>query len=328
MENRIYSRIVSTGSALPKYCMTNADLAAKLAKEGVETSDEWIKSRTGIESRYIATGDETTTSLAVAAALQTLERGNREPADVDLIVVATTTPDGIFPSVACKVQGKLHCHNAGAFDLQAVCSGFVYGLALGDSLIRGGQLRTVLVIGSEVISGLMDWKDRGTCVLFGDGAGAVLLERSLKPGILDWELKADGEKGSDVLAAAAQIKDGQILGHPYLTMDGKAVYKAAIDKMTSSARELFKKARISSKDLDLYIPHQANIRIMNQVAEKLEIPKDVMMVTLDSHGNTSAASVPLALNQAVDEGRVKRDDLVLLQGVGGGFTWGSVLLRY
>ncbi|MCD8338724.1 MAG: ketoacyl-ACP synthase III [Burkholderiales bacterium] len=328
MENKIYSRIVSTGRKLPKNCVTNTQLAERLAKEGIETSDEWIRTRTGIESRYFASGDETTTSLGAEAARQALTRGSYDPKDVDLIIVATTTPDGVFPSVACRIQAVLGCTNAGAFDIQAVCSGFVYGLSIADGLIRAGQLNTILVVGSETFSGLLDWSDRGTCVLFGDGAGAVLLTRAQQPGILDWELKADGTKGESILAVTGHIRNGKVYGDPYIRMDGKGVFKAAIESMTSSAKSVLSKAGVSPKDLSLFIPHQANLRIMKVVAEKLGVSPDVMMVSVDSHGNTSAASVPLALDKAVEDGRIKRGDLVLLQGVGGGFTWGSVLLKY
>lgn len=328
MSQDFFSRIASTGSALPKKVVSNDELAAELSKFGVETSDEWIRTRTGIEQRYLADKTESTTGLAVQAAKRALESGGFTPDEIDLIIVATTTPDSVFPSTACQVQALLGASGAGAFDIQAVCSGFVYALSIADSMIRAGSARRVLVIGAETLSRVLDWKDRTTCVLFGDGAGAAVLERSSAAGILATEIKADGTRGVHVLAADSHIDGGQVVGDPFIRMDGRLVFKAAIEKMTESANNLLDKANLGANDIDLFIPHQANIRIMNMVREKLGINEDRMMVTVNTHGNTSAASVPLALDKANRSGRLKRGDLVLLQGVGGGFTWASALLKF
>lgn len=328
MSQEVFSRIASTGSALPKRAVSNEELAAELAKLGVETSDEWIRTRTGIEQRYLAGKDESTTALAAEAAKKALEAGGFTPDEIDLIIVATTTPDSVFPSTACQVQALLGASGAGAFDIQAVCSGFVYGLATADALIRAGSAERVLVIGAETLSRVLDWKDRTTCVLFGDGAGAAVLERSSEPGILAAEMKADGTRGVHVLAADSHIDGGKVVGDPFIRMDGRLVFKAAIEKMTESANNLLAKANLGPNDVDLFIPHQANIRIMTMVREKLGIAEDRLMVTVNTHGNTSAASVPLALDKANRSGRLKRGDIVLLQGVGGGFTWASALLKF
>ena len=313
MSENCFSRIASTGSFLPKRAVSNEELAQDLAKIGVETSDEWIRTRTGIEQRYLASGEESTTYLASEAAKQALEAGGFSPDEIDLIIVATTTPDSVFPSTACQVQAILGASGAGAFDIQAVCSGFAYALSIADSM---------------TLSRVLDWKDRTTCVLFGDGAGAVVLEKSDEPGILASELKADGTRGVHVLAADSHIDGGKVVGDPFIRMDGRLVFKAAVEKMTESARNVLTKANLATNDVDLYIPHQANLRIMNMVREKLGIDEEHLMISVNQHGNTSAASVPLALDKAHRSGRLKRGDLVLLQGVGGGFTWASVLLKF
>lgn len=328
MEQTIFSKILSTGSALPKNCVSNEELAERLRQKGVETSDEWIRTRTGIEQRYLVSEDETTVTLAAEAARSALAKTDLKPEDIDLIIVATTTPDNIFPSCACQVQAALGCSNSAAFDLQAVCSGFAYSLCTADAMIKSGSFKRVLVIGSEVLSRILDWQDRTTCVLFGDGAGAVILEAASEPGILSYKMKADGALGEKVLRADGRIDDGKIVGNPYIFMDGRAVFKAAVEKMTESGKEVLEKAGLTASDVALFVPHQANLRIMNMVAEKLGINKDNMMISVNSHGNTSAASIPLALDKAVSSGRIKRGDVVLLQGVGGGFTWASVLLKY
>lgn len=324
-----YSKIIATGRAFPEKATTNEELAQRLAKIGVETSDEWITTRTGIKQRYLVEEGSglTTSNLAAKAARQALERAQMKPEDVDFIIVATTTPDHIFPSTACSVQKELGCRNAAAFDVQAVCSGFVYSLTVADALIRSGSAQRILVIGSEVLSRLLDWKDRTTCVLFGDGAGAVLLEASDTPGILGSALGADGNFGPGTLAVDARVKNGEIVGDPFIRMDGKTVFRLAVEKLSESAEAVLKKAGIAPDQVDLFVPHQANLRIMSMVAKKLHIDPSKMMISLDKHGNTSAASVPLSLDKAITDGRVGPGSLVLLQGVGGGFTWGSVLLR-
>ncbi len=325
----MFSQLVSTGSALPKNAVSNEELARRLSEIGVETSDEWITERTGIKQRYLADGEPgiSTTELAVRAARKALEKGGLVPSEIDMIIVATTTPDKLFPSTACQVQAALGCTGAAAFDIQAVCSGFVYAMSLADSLIRSGAKRCVLVIGSEMLSRILDWKDRTTCVLFGDGAGAAILRASEEPGILATELGADGSFGSDVLAVDARLEQGSVVGDPFIRMDGRTVFRMAVEKLSSGALSVLEKSGFRPEDVDLYIPHQANLRIMKMVAHKLGIPEERMMVSVDTHGNTSAASVPLSLDKAVQSGRIRKGSLVLLQGVGGGFTWGSVLLR-
>lgn len=328
MEQTIFSRILSTGSALPKKCVSNEELAERLKTEGVETSNAWIQTRTGIEQRYLVSEGESTVSLAIEAAESALSKTNLSAEDIDLIIVATTTPDNIFPSCACQVQAALGCTNAAAFDLQAVCSGFAYSLCTADSMIKSGNFKRALIIGSEALSRILDWQDRTTCVLFGDGAGAVILEASSEPGILSYTMKADGALGEKVLRADARIENGRVVGNPYIFMNGKAVFKAAVEKMTESGKEVLAKAGLKSSDVALFVPHQANLRIMNMVTEKLEINPENMMISVNTHGNTSAASIPLALDKAVTSGRIKRGDILLLQGVGGGFTWASVLVKY
>ena len=318
----IHARITGTGSYLPDKVVTNKDLEAK-----VETSDEWIVSRTGIRERRIAADGQFTSDLALHAARCALESAGRTPADVDLIVLATSTPDMVFPSSACLLQAKLGVKRGAAFDVQAVCTGFVYALATADLFVRSGRHRCALVVGAEIFSRILDWNDRGTCVLFGDGAGAVVLEASDKPGILSSHLYADGSYAG-ILNTPGQVCGGAIQGDPTLKMDGGAVFKLAVRVLEESAREALAANGMEVSDLDAYIPHQANVRIISHVARKLGLPESKCIVTVDRHANTSAASVPLALDVAVRDGRVRPGHHVLLQGVGGGFTWGSVLLRY
>lgn len=322
-----YAKIVGHGSALPKSAISNHELAEKLAKQGVETSDEWIQSRTGIRQRYIAEEGVKTSDLAVQAAHKALQSAALSANDIDLIIVATTTPDMIFPSTACIVQAKLGMTNhAMAFDVQAVCSGFVYAMTVADSLIRGGNAKRALVIGAETFTHILDWQDRGTCVLFGDGAGAVILEASQKPGILATQLNADGEF-EKILHVPARVSHGTVLGDPFMRMDGQAVFKKAVSLLERSALDVCEKAGISHEEIDWFVPHQANLRIINALGRKLGLSDDRVVVTVDKHANTSAASVPLAFDEACRDGRIKDGQLVLLQGVGGGFTWGSVLVR-
>lgn len=321
------SRITGTGTYLPPRRVTNAELAAQLAADGIETSDDWIVARTGIHARHFAEPDVPSSDLAVEAARQALAAAKLGAGQIDLIIVATSTPDMVFPSTACIVQRKLGIHGCPAFDVQAVCSGFVYALAVADSMVRSGVASKALVIGAEVFSRILDFKDRTTCVLFGDGAGAVVLEASGTPGILATELHADG-RYTDVLCTPGTVAAGQVLGSPLLTMDGQAVFKLAIGALEGVARSVLEKAGRTESDIDWLIPHQANIRIMHGMAKKLKLPLDKLIVTLDEHGNTSAASVPMALDVAVRAGKVQRGDTVLLEGVGGGFTWGAVLLDF
>ena len=324
---RIYSRILGTGSYLPEKRLTNADLAAELAQQGVETSDEWIVERTGIRSRHFAADNQGSSDLATEAARKALAAAGISADDLDLIIVATSTPDMVFPSVATMVQHKLGTAGCPAFDVQAVCSGFIYALTIADSMIQSGSAKRALVIGSEVFSRILDFKDRTTCVLFGDGAGAVVLEASEKPGILATDLHADG-KHKDILCVPGHVNKGGILGDPVLKMDGQAVFKLAVGVLEETARASLVKANLTDADIDWLIPHQANIRIMQSTAKKLKMSTDKVVVTVDQQGNTSAASIPLALDTAVRDGRIQRGQTLMLEGVGGGFTWGSVLLRY
>ena len=317
-----YARIIGTGGYLPEKVLTNKDLEAL-----VSTSDEWIVSRTGIRERHIAADGEFASDLALQACRSALLAAGRTPADVDLIVLATSTPDMVFPSTACLLQAKLGVKRGAAFDLQAVCSGFVYALATANLYIRAGQFRCALVVGAEVFSRILDWRDRGTCVLFGDGAGAVVLEASDAPGILSSHLRADGRHAA-ILSTPGQVCRGAVQGDPTLKMDGGAVFRLAVRVLEESAREALAANGMQVSDLDAYIPHQANVRIISHVARKLGIEDSKCIVTVDRHANTSAASVPLALDVAVRDGRIQPGHHVLLQGVGGGFTWGSVLLRY
>ncbi len=320
-----YSRVTGTGSYLPPKRLSNVQLAAQLAADGVETSDEWIIARTGIKARHFAEPDVPCSDLAVLAARHAIEAARLTPADIDLIIVATSTPDMVFPSTACIVQRKLGIVGCPAFDVQAVCSGFVYAMTLADSMIRTGAANKALVIGAEVFSRILDFKDRTTCVLFGDGAGAVVLEASDKPGILATELHADG-RHADILCTPGAISSGQVLGDPFLKMDGQAVFKLAVGVLEDVARSVLEKAGRTEADIDWLVPHQANIRIMHGTAKKLKLPLERVIVTVDEHGNTSAASIPLALDVAVRAGTIRPGDTVMLEGVGGGFTWGAVLL--
>ena len=322
-----YSRITGTGSYLPPNRLTNAQLAAQLAAQGVETSDEWIVARTGIEARHFAAPDVTSSDLGVEAARRAIEAAGLQAADIDLIIVATSTPDMVFPSVACILQHKLGIAGCPAFDLQAVCSGFVYALTVADAMIKSGSATRALVIGSEVFSRILDFSDRTTCVLFGDGAGAVVLEASQEPGILASDLHADG-KHVGLLCVPGHVSGGRVVGSPLLTMDGQAVFKLAVGVLENAARATLAKASLTEADIDWLIPHQANLRIMRSTAKKLKLPLEKLIVTVDQHGNTSAASIPLALDESVRSGKVKKGDILMLEGVGGGFTWGAVLIRY
>lgn len=322
-----YSRITGTGSHLPPRRVTNADLAEQLAANGIETSDQWIVERTGIRARHFAAPDVTSSDLGAIAARHALEAAGRTAADIDLIIVATSTPDMVFPSAACILQNKLGIAGCAAFDVQAVCSGFVYALTVADSMIRTGAARRALVVGAEVFSRILDFKDRTTCVLFGDGAGAVVLEASDTPGILASDLHADG-RHVGILCVPGTVSGGQVLGNPFLRMDGQAVFKLAVGVLEDAARATLAKAGRTEADIDWLIPHQANIRIMQGTAKKLKMPLDKLVVTVDEHGNTSAASIPLALDDAVRSGKVRKGDTLMLEGVGGGFTWGAVLLDY
>ncbi|MCY0855904.1 MULTISPECIES: beta-ketoacyl-ACP synthase III [unclassified Cupriavidus] len=322
-----YAKIIGTGSYLPPRRVTNHDLAAQLAEKGIETSDEWIFSRSGISARHWAEPDVTSSDLAVKAAERALEAAGIDRQSIDLIIVATSTPDFVFPSAACLVQQKLGITNhCAAFDLQAVCSGFVYALATAEKFIRSGSHRNALVIGSEVFSRILDFNDRTTCVLFGDGAGAVVLSASEEPGILSSAMHSDGSH-VDILCVPGNVSGGNITGNPFLHMDGQAVFKLAVTVLDKVAREALAGAQFPADKVDWLIPHQANIRIMQSTARKLGLPAERMVATVHEHGNTSAASIPLALDVAVRDGRIGAGHHVLMEGVGGGFTWGAVLLR-
>ena len=323
---RRYSRITGTGSYLPPRRVTNADLVAELAQSGIQTSDEWIVERTGIRARHFAAPDVTSGDLGLEAARKALEAAGCEPQDIDLIIVATSTPDMVFPSVACILQNKLGANGCPAFDVQAVCRGFVYALTVADAMIQTGAAKRALVVGAEVFSRILDFKDRTTCVLFGDGAGAVVLEASDTPGILASDLHADGQYVG-ILCVPGNVSGGEVLGDPLLKMDGQAVFKLAVGVLEKAARATLAKANLTDADIDWLIPHQANIRIMQSTAKKLKLSMDKVVVTVDQHGNTSAASIPLALDHAVRTGQVKKGETLLLEGVGGGFTWGAVLLK-
>ncbi|MEM9305301.1 MAG: beta-ketoacyl-ACP synthase III [Pseudomonadota bacterium] len=318
----MYSRIVGTGSYLPDRVVTNTELESR-----IETSDEWIIARTGIEARHVAAPEEHTTDLAHSAALRALESAGASPADVDLIIVATTTPDKVFPATACLLQERLGANNAAAFDVQAVCTGFIYALSIADRFVASGMHKCALVVGAEVFSRLLDWSDRKTCVLFGDGAGAAVVRPDSEPGILSCHLHSDGRQ-SHILQVEGGVSDGEIIGHPYVQMDGQAVFKFAVRVLGECAREALDRNDMVGADLDWLVPHQANLRIIRSTASKIGLPMEKVITTVARHGNTSAASVPLALDTAVRDGRIQSGHSVLLEGVGGGMTWGSVLLRW
>ncbi|WP_413459935.1 beta-ketoacyl-ACP synthase III [Herbaspirillum huttiense] len=324
-----YSKIVGTGSYLPAKRVTNHELAAQLAEQGIETSDEWIVTRSGISARHYAEPDQLSSDLALQAAQRALEAAGMQPNDIDLIIMATSTPDhlGGFPSTACVLQRKLGITNgAPAMDVQAVCSGFVYAMSVADSFIKSGAHKNVLVIGAEVFSRILDFKDRTTCVLFGDGAGAIVMSASQEPGVLATKLHADGSHGH-ILCVPGSVNNGAVAGSAYLYMDGPAVFKLAVSLLDKVAREALEAAQMQSTDVDWLVPHQANIRIMQGTAKKMGLPLEKMVVTVAEHGNTSAASIPLALDQAVRDGRIRPGHTVMMEGVGGGFTWGAVLAR-
>ncbi len=318
----MYSRIAGTGSYLPAKVLTNHDLAKM-----VDTSDEWIVARTGIRERHVAAENEVASDLSLAAAQRAIANSDLAPADIDLIIVATTTPDMVFPSTACILQSKLGIAGCPAFDVQAVCSGFVYAITIANMFIVSGQAKNALIVGAEVYSRILDWTDRTTCVLFGDGAGAVVLSASPEPGVLATKLHADGAY-ADKLSVPGWVCGGKTIGSPLVQMDGGSVFKFAVRVFDEVAREVLEAANMSVADVDWFIPHQANIRIMEATARKLKLPLKRLISTVERHGNTSAASIPLALDESVSAGRIKRGDNLLLEGVGGGFTWGGVLVRY
>lgn len=321
-----YARITGTGSYLPERRLTNDDLAAQLAERGIETSNEWIVERTGIQARHFADAHACSSDLALEASRKAIEAAGITAQDIDLIIVATSTPDMVFPSTACILQNKLGANGCPAFDVQAVCSGFVYALTVADSMIRSGAAQRALVVGAEVFSRILNFNDRTTCVLFGDGAGAVVLEASEQPGILACDLHADG-KHVDILCVPGHVSGGQVLGSPLLVMDGQAVFKMAVGVLEKAAHAVLAKAGKTEADIDWLVPHQANIRIMQSTARKLKLSMDKVIVTVDQHGNTSAASIPLALDHGVRSGQIQPGQTVMLEGVGGGFTWGAVLLN-
>jgi len=325
-----YARVAGTGSYLPELRLTNQDLVERLAKTGLETSDEWITTRSGISARHFAAENELTSDLAVKAAQSALISAGIISEDLDLIILATSTPDhlGGFPSTACVVQDKLGAHTAcAAFDVQAVCAGFTYALAIADAFIRTGSYKKVLVIGAETFSRILDFQDRGTCVLFGDGAGAVVLEASTEPGILSTALHADGSQ-RDILCVPGRSGNGEVHGSPFMTMDGQAVFKLAVKVLEQVAHEALAKANLKPEQIDWLVPHQANIRIMEGTARKMGMSMDKVIVTVHEHGNTSAASIPLALDVGIRYGQIQRGQHLLLEGVGGGFAWGAVALKY
>ncbi len=324
-----YTRIVGTGSCLPPRRVSNHDMTALLAARGLDTSDEWIVSRSGISARHFADDGMLSSDLGATAARHALDMAGLEPDDIDLIIVATSTPDylGGFPSTACVVQRKLGITNdCAALDVQAVCSGFVYAMSVADNFIRCGMHKCVLVIGSEVFSRILDFNDRTTCVLFGDGAGAVVLAASDEPGVLATRLHADG-RYADILCVPGAVQGGAIAGSAFLYMDGQAVFKLAVSVLEKVANEVLQVAGMEAFQIDWLIPHQANIRIMQGTAKKLGLPMEKMVVTVDQHGNTSAASIPLALDVAMRDGRIKAGQHIMLEAVGGGFTWGAILAR-
>jgi 3-oxoacyl-[acyl-carrier-protein] synthase III len=319
----MYSKIIGTGSYLPAKVLTNFDL-----EKIVETSHDWIVSRSGIHERHIAADNELTSDLALQASLRAIEAAGISAEEIDLVIVATTTPDQVFPSTACILQDKLGIRNRGAaFDMQAVCGGFVYAMNTADLYIRGGQARTVLVVGAEVLSRILDWNDRTTCVLFGDGAGAVVLRASETPGIIASKLHADGSH-RDMLKAEGNVRSGEVQGDPFIKMEGQAVFKFAVKVLSEVVEEVLEENKLSGSDISWLVPHQANIRIMEATAKKLGLSMDNVIVTVATHGNTSAASIPLALDTAVRDGRIKAGQNILMEAVGGGFTWGAVLIKW
>ena len=320
---QIYSKITGTGSALPERSTSNQALADELALRNIETSDEWIRTRTGIEKRYLAERGLTTTQLAERAAKSALWDAGVDPSEIDLIIVATTTPDMVFPSTACQLQKLLGCAKGAAFDLQAVCAGFIYALTNADALIRTGVYKKAIVVGVDIMSRIVDWDDRSTCVLFGDGAGA-----SDEPGILAARLSADGTLDEKVLGCNAFVNGGEIHGDPFVRMDGQQVFRMAVGSMSESAQTVLKDAGLTVDDINRYVPHQANLRIMQKVAQKIGISEDKMVVTVNRHGNPSAASVPLALDNAARHNDIQKGDVVLMQAVGAGMAWGSVLVKW
>ena len=323
----IYSRISGTGSYLPPRRLTNADLVAELAAQGIESSDVWIVERTGIRARHFVDAGVGSSDLGAEAARLAMQAAGCQPSDIDLIIVATSTPDMVFPSTAALLQSKLGIVGCPVFDVQAVCSGFIYAMTVADAMIKTGTAKRALVIGAEVFSRILDFKDRTTCVLFGDGAGAVVLEASSTPGILATDIHADG-KYSELLCVPGHVSGGAILGDPVLKMDGQAVFKLAVGVLEETALASLSKAGLNASDIDWLVPHQANIRIMQSTARKLKMSMDKVIVTVDQHGNTSAASIPLALDHGVRTGQITKGQTLMLEGVGGGFTWGSVLLKY
>jgi len=323
----IYSRISGTGSYLPPRRLTNADLVAELAAQGIESSDDWIVERTGIRARHFVDAGIGSSELGAEAARRAMQAAGCQPADIDLIIVATSTPDMVFPSTAALLQSKLGIVGCPVFDVQAVCSGFIYAMTVADAMIKTGTAKRALVIGAEVFSRILDSKDRTTCVLFGDGAGAVVLEASSTPGILATDIHADG-KYSELLCVPGHVSGGAILGDPVLKMDGQAVFKLAVGVLEETALASLSKAGLNATDIDWLVPHQANIRIMQSTARKLKMPMEQVIVTVDQHGNTSAASIPLALDHGVRSGQITKGQTLMLEGVGGGFTWGSVLVKY
>ena len=318
----MYSKVIGTGSYLPEKVLTNHDL-----ERIVDTSDSWIRSRTGIEQRHIAADHEMASDLALNACRKAMKAADVSADEINLIIVATTTPDMIFPSTACILQDKLGIKNCPAFDVQAVCSGFIYALATADMFIHADRCQTALVVGTEIYSRILDWTDRSTCVLFGDGAGAVLITQSDQPGILSSHLHADGSY-YNTLALPGNICSGKIQGNPFITMEGNTVFKFAVKVMEEIVHETVAENNLQISDIDWLIPHQANIRIIQSTAKKLGIPMEKVVSTIDKHGNTSAASIPLALDIALRDGRIRPGQHVLLEGVGGGFTWGAVLIRW
>ncbi|GAB7128860.1 ketoacyl-ACP synthase III [Silvimonas sp. JCM 19000] len=318
----MYSRIAGTGSYLPERILSNAELATR-----VDTSDEWIASRTGIRQRHIAADGQTTSDMALIAANRAIEAAGIDKSAIDLIIVATTTPDNVFPSTACILQDKLELHGFPAFDVQAVCAGFIYALATADNFVKGGSAKCALVIGAETLSNITDWDDRGTCILFGDGAGAVVLQASEEPGVLQTRLHADG-RYRHILKTEGRLKAGGLDGSPYIYMEGNAVFKFAVRALADVAEETLAAAGMQQSQVDWLVPHQANLRIIESTAKHLGLPMDQVIVTVDKHGNTSAASIPLALDEGVRSGRIQRGQTLLLEGIGGGFAWGSALLKY